>query len=45
MLRPGYRADLVLLDKDLFTIPPTEIEQTTVRVTVAGGQIVYQAQE
>jgi predicted amidohydrolase YtcJ len=45
MLRPGYRADLVLLDKDLFTIPATEIEQTTVRVTLAGGRIVYQAQE
>jgi hypothetical protein len=45
MLRPGYRADLVLLDKDLFTIPASEIEQATVRVTVAGGRIVYQAQE
>lgn len=45
MLRPGYRADLVLLDKDLFTIPASQIEQATVRVTVAGGRIVYQAQE
>lgn len=45
MLRPGYRADLVLLDKDLFTIPADQIEQATVRVTVAGGRIVYQMQE
>jgi predicted amidohydrolase YtcJ len=29
----------------LFTIPASQIEQATVRVTVAGGQIVYQAQE
>ncbi len=43
MLRPGYRADLVLLDQDLFTIPPETINSVQVRVTIAGGRVAYQA--
>jgi hypothetical protein len=42
MLKPGYRADLVLLDQDLFSIPPEAIEAAQVRATVAGGKVVYQ---
>jgi predicted amidohydrolase YtcJ len=42
-LRPGYRADLVLLDKDLLSIPPESIETAQVRATVAGGRVVYRA--
>jgi predicted amidohydrolase YtcJ len=42
MLRPGYRADLVLLDSDLFSIPPEAIEAARVRATIAGGKVVYQ---
>ncbi|HEY7683813.1 MAG TPA: amidohydrolase [Gemmatimonadales bacterium] len=42
MLKPGYRADLVLLDQDLFTIAPRQIETTRVRVTIAGGRFVYE---
>jgi predicted amidohydrolase YtcJ len=45
MLRPGYRADLVLLDQDLFTIPVNRIGDVKVRATVAGGRVVYQAAE
>jgi len=41
VLKPGARADLVLLDRDLTTIPPTDIPNTRVLVTVAGGQVVY----
>lgn len=45
MLKPGYRADLVLLDQDLFSIPPEAIETARVRATVAGGKVVFQAAE
>jgi predicted amidohydrolase YtcJ len=45
MLKPGYRADLVLLDQDLFSIPPEAIEAAKVRTTVTGGKVVYQATE
>jgi predicted amidohydrolase YtcJ len=43
MLAPGHRADLVLLDRDLFTIPPEEIERARVRATITGGRVVYEA--
>jgi predicted amidohydrolase YtcJ len=42
-LARGYLADLVLLDRDLTKVPPEELEQATVKVTVVGGKIVYQA--
>ena len=41
-LAPGYLADLVLLDRDLTAIPPTEIETAQVLATVAGGKLVFQ---
>jgi predicted amidohydrolase YtcJ len=40
-LRPGMRADVTVLDQDLFTIPPGEIGDTSVVMTVAGGTVVY----
>ena len=42
-LIPGYRADLVLLDKDLTMIPPETIDRVTVRTTVVGGRVVFSA--
>ena len=42
-LAPGYKADLVLLDRDLARIPPEEIERAAIRATVVGGRVVYQA--
>ncbi len=42
-LAPGFLADLVVLDQDLFTIPPETIDQVSVRYTVIGGKVVYQA--
>jgi predicted amidohydrolase YtcJ len=42
MLKPGYKADLVLLDQDLSVIPPEQIENAQVRGTVVGGKVVYQ---
>lgn len=43
MLRPGYLADLVLLDRDLTAIPPASIEDTRVKATIVGGKVVYQS--
>jgi predicted amidohydrolase YtcJ len=43
IIRPGYRADLVLLDQDLLAIPPVAIEGARIRATVVGGKVVYQA--
>jgi predicted amidohydrolase YtcJ len=42
-LAPGYKADLVVLDQDLTRIPPEAIERVSVRATVVGGRVVYQA--
>lgn len=42
-IRLGNRADLVLLDQDLFKVAPEAIEAVQVRATVAGGKVVYQA--
>ncbi|MDR1904948.1 MAG: amidohydrolase [Treponema sp.] len=40
-IKPGYLADLVLLDRDIFTIPHEEIKNTQVVLTMVGGKIVY----
>lgn len=41
VVRKGYRADLVLLDQDLFTVPPETLESAQVRATIVGGKVVY----
>jgi predicted amidohydrolase YtcJ len=43
VLKPGYRADLVLLDQDLFKVAPAMIESARVLATVTGGKVVYRA--
>ena len=40
-LLPGMRADVTVLDQDLFTIPARDIGDTSVVMTVAGGTVVY----
>ena len=42
-LAPGYKADLVLLDRDLTRIRPEAIERVSVRAMVVGGRVVYRA--
>ena len=44
-LAPGYLADLVVLDQDLTTIPPEEIQHAGVRATVVGGKVVFSKPE
>ena len=41
-LTPGKLADLVMLDKNIFTIVPAEIEKTGVVLTVMDGRIVFE---
>jgi predicted amidohydrolase YtcJ len=41
-LKPGMLADFVILEHDITTIPPEEIWDARVLITVVGGQIVYQ---
>ena len=41
MIKVGMLADLVLLDRDLTTIPPASIPETKVLATIVGGKIVY----
>jgi predicted amidohydrolase YtcJ len=40
-LTPGKLADLIVLEKDIFTIPPQQIFETKVVMTVFDGRIVY----
>ncbi|HET9387270.1 MAG TPA: amidohydrolase [Gemmatimonadales bacterium] len=41
MLRAGMLADFVMIDRDLFAIPATQIKDARVLLTVVGGRIVY----
>ena len=42
-IESGKLADLVVLSKDVMRVPPREILTTAVRMTIVGGEIVYQA--
>jgi len=41
MIKTGYLADIVIVDKDLLTIPESEIMKTKVNYTITGGKVVY----
>ncbi|HEU5050182.1 MAG TPA: amidohydrolase [Gemmatimonadales bacterium] len=43
VLKPGYKADLVLLDRDLTTIRPDDIGNAKIRATIVGGRVVYES--
>lgn len=40
-LMPGYYADMVLLDRDIFTVDPMEIKDILPVMTIVGGKVVY----
>jgi predicted amidohydrolase YtcJ len=42
ILEPGKLADMVVLSKDLFTIPAREILETRCVTTILGGRVVFQ---
>jgi hypothetical protein len=41
-IKPGMLADLVVLEADIFSIPPSMLASTRVSVTIFDGKIVYQ---
>jgi hypothetical protein len=41
-LAPGFRADLVLLDQDLYSVASTAIGATHVLLTMVGGDVVFE---
>jgi len=41
-LKPGKLADITVLSKDIMTVPEEEILSTEVRLTIVGGQVLYQ---
>jgi predicted amidohydrolase YtcJ len=43
-LTPGKLADLVMLDRDIFSIPASEIDKARVILTVVDGKVVYQTE-
>ncbi len=44
-LEEGKLADLLILDRNLFEIPPEDISDTQVLVTMVGGKVVHQADD
>jgi predicted amidohydrolase YtcJ len=38
----GKRADLVVLDRNLFTAPVTELSDACVDLTLASGRVVFE---
>lgn len=43
MIKESYLADIVIIDRDLLTIPESEIMKTKVDYTIVGGKIVYRS--
>jgi predicted amidohydrolase YtcJ len=41
IIKQGYLADIIIVDKDLLTVPENEIMKTKVDYTITGGKIVY----
>ena len=42
-LAPGMRADLTVLERDIFAIDPQDIKDAGVHATIVGGKIVYRS--
>jgi predicted amidohydrolase YtcJ len=41
-IKPGKLADITVLSKDIMTVAEEEIPKTEVRLTIVGGQVLYQ---
>ncbi len=42
IIKKGYLADMVIVDKDLLTIPEDQVMKTEVDYTIVGGKVVYE---
>ncbi|MBF9149612.1 amidohydrolase [Novosphingobium jiangmenense] len=43
-IEAGKEADFIVIDRDIFAVPPAQIHQTRVLRTIVGGKEVYSAQ-
>jgi predicted amidohydrolase YtcJ len=43
-ITPGKLADMVLLDRDILTIPGNEIKNAKVKLTILGGKVVFRVE-
>ena len=43
-IAPSKQADLVLVDRDVMTVPAEELKETKVLWTMFGGKMVYRAE-
>ena len=43
-LTPGKLADIVVLSRDILTVPEDEIREARVLTTIVGGQVLYEAE-
>jgi len=41
ILQKGYLADIVIIDRDLFSVPENEIMRAKIDYTITGGKVVY----
>jgi len=41
-ISPGYQADLVILDDNIYTMPPSKLYDMQVAATIFDGRVVYQ---
>lgn len=44
-IEAGKLADLIIVNQDLFKIPPSKLDQTKVLLTMVGGKVVYQSEK
>jgi predicted amidohydrolase YtcJ len=42
-LAPGKKADIIVLDRDIYSIPPMEIIEANVDMTIFDGRVVYRS--
>lgn len=42
ILRPGFRTDLTVVDRDLYKSSPKDVLQARVNLTIIDGEIVYE---
>src|SRR5881296_296807 len=41
VLAPGYDADVVVIDRNLFTLPPDSLDRARVRYTIVAGRVAF----
>ena len=42
MVKLGYLADLTMIDRNLQMVPPEEIDDANIMMTIVNGKVIYQ---